>query len=1224
MSFRKYGGVQFSSTNNYVYSQFTSSNTLGTTKFGYDNTTLPTLSVFNVDEAYIARLHIQDYIMFSDGSTQTTAYVSTDVPLLNANNVFTGANNTFNDITTHNIFVEPGYSITLRDASDNTSTSTLAQSAYTCLITNNAANGKISLQTRLNTGDPGVENIYCENGNHAVLQSDPSLSNPAIVDCLDEQITLYGNTPVVDTPPMSGDNSNKIATTGWVSDALDLSSYPTLAANNVFTGSNTFNAVTINTTSSSSYKLTLQDGSNNTTLVQSGATLTLANNVTSGSVVVSTNTSGGAPSNTLTLSSATTSLSSTNLSFTGTETHNSAATFNNNLTITSGYTLQILDDTTTPIGLKIYTSGGGNGNIWIEAVSNTTSGTRLNLNTSPVSGSSVTNMYLQNGNTVGIEGAASKGIYLTDGNINFYSDTVTFNNSTNAVTFKAGWLVSNTVSSVTYGTQAFQNLNTFAIQSTTNNGAISLGTKGSGTTNTTHLYMSGDTTAYIQGSTGKVECTGDQVNLYSASTVPTMTNGPTYPSSTTTQIASVGYVNAAISGGTSGYALLSASNLFTGTTNTFNAVTINTTSGSKLTLQDGSNNTTLVQSGATLTLANNVTSGSVVVSTNNSVGTSSNTLTATSNGLTVLRAVGQSAISEFIVKDSSGQQKSIEYIPQSTSQSVNPIIQADDAVMVAKGSSIDTNNSLSITNWSSTANGLRLANDSNTLTYSTNTLALTSSGLTYSGAAATFNTYVKITSGGSCQALNVGGGVGADFRVVNSNNNNQYTQWYQNGTASSFTTYSGGTLNFGDTAGTYLSVASSNVTIPNGATLQILGPNPTPVVGLKIYTSGGGNGNIWIEAVSTSSSGTRLNFNTAPAGGSSVNNMYLQNGNTVGIQAALNKGISLTDGNINFYSDTVTFNNTINGVTFKGGWIVSDSTSSYGTQAFQGGNTFTIQSTSYNGIIKLNTKGASPDTTEYNHLYMSGDNTAYIQGSTGKVECNSDQVNLYSASAVPTMTVQPTYPSSNSTQIASVGYVNSAINTQVLFVRGYKYFTSTNSGFGLCSIKFTFTNVSTITTSDTYTCRFTIRYDYNTSSSDNPNSTNSYTAYYGYLVMFPGRITGNIYVNGYLNNNFSSSSSSTTSSAYTAANRFYWTDDYVNKYSNPTSTAPSDVLIPIAQPSQSTPAISVTLYNPVYNATSPTAYNLSISVYFEVVNSSNSSLGVSASTSGFDNVQKTF
>jgi hypothetical protein len=232
------------------------------------------------------------------------------------------------------------------------------------------------------------------------------------------------------------------------------------------------------------------------------------------------------------------------------------------------------------------------------------------------------------------------------------------------------------------------------------------------------------------------------------------------------------------------------------------------------------------------------------------------------------------------------------------------------------------------------------------------------------------------------------------------------------------------------------------------------------------------------------------------------------------------------------------------------------------------------------------------------------------------------------------MAHEPIYPSSNRLQIASVGYVTDAINNSsaspVLFVRGYKFVSTSNSAAGLCSIKFSFTNVSSLLNYETYTCRVTIRYDFSTTDSPGDPSTNSYTTYYGTLVMFPARLTNNssTSVNGTLNNTYTDMNGLTTYTAYASPNRFYWTDNYVNTYANPTSTIPDPVVIRVTQPAQSTPAINIVLYNPLITSlnTNPSAYNLTISVYIEVVNSGNSSLGVSASTSGFPTgaVQKTF
>ena len=127
---------------------------------------------------------------------------------------------------------------------------------------------------------------------------------------------------------------------------------------------------------------------------------------------------------------------------------------------------------------------------------------------------------------------------------------------------------------------------------------------------------------------------------------------------------------------------------------------------------------------------------------------------------------------------------------------------------------------------------------------------------------------------------------------------------------------------------------------------------------------------------------------------------------------------------------------------------------------------------------------------------------------------------LILGTSVATMQTSPTYPD-NSNKLATTSFVTSAIsNNNNLSFRGYIYMLNQSTNL-IGNLNINFTNGSTLKFDDTFTIRFSIRYDYNTASQ---GQSIYYNSYYGNLMVFQNRVITNngtyqAYLNGALNTN---------------------------------------------------------------------------------------------------------
>lgn len=150
------------------------------------------------------------------------AYLSSNVALLNRTlQTFTGANK-FNLSSTQAL----GTNFNLEAPTGGT-ISRLNQSTTGLIISNNDVSQNITLRTRTAANVLTI-GFQCQNGNTAFMQGD-----------LLNRITITGaTTPTISTQAPSGSNDLSIANTAWIN--TKLTDYATLAGTQTFTGVNTF------------------------------------------------------------------------------------------------------------------------------------------------------------------------------------------------------------------------------------------------------------------------------------------------------------------------------------------------------------------------------------------------------------------------------------------------------------------------------------------------------------------------------------------------------------------------------------------------------------------------------------------------------------------------------------------------------------------------------------------------------------------------------------------------------------------------------------------------------------------------------------------------------------------------------------------------------------------------------------------------------------------------
>jgi hypothetical protein len=169
------------------------------------------------------------------------------------------------------------------------------------------------------------------------------------------------------------------------------------------------------------------------------------------------------------------------------------------------------------------------------------------------------------------------------------------------------------------------------------------------------------------------------------------------------------------------------------------------------------------------------------------------------------------------------------------------------------------------------------------------------------------------------------------------------------------------------------------------------------------------------------------------------------------------------------------------------------------------------------------------------------------------------------------------------------------------------------------SLNINFTNGSTLKIDDTFTIRFSIRYDYNTASQ---GQSIYYNSYYGNLIVFPNRVITNngtyqAYLNGALNTN---TTYSYVDATICPSGRYIWGENYANTQAiNGSNFATNPVFLTFENQASTT-----ITFNLPFTATGTSVCTLS--VYLELINNCNSTqTTISTSGSGFfDTVQKTF
>lgn len=153
------------------------------------------------------------------------SYLSPNVALLNRNpQTFSGVSNFTNNIQSF-------LNILCTSSGGNGTQTRLSQTNNGFSITNNSNSQFIVLQSRTAAG-VGVNGLVVSTGNTAYLQGD-----------LNNRLTITGSTtPTISTQAPALSNDLSLANTAWVN--TKLTGYADLDANNVFTGSNTFNTGT--------------------------------------------------------------------------------------------------------------------------------------------------------------------------------------------------------------------------------------------------------------------------------------------------------------------------------------------------------------------------------------------------------------------------------------------------------------------------------------------------------------------------------------------------------------------------------------------------------------------------------------------------------------------------------------------------------------------------------------------------------------------------------------------------------------------------------------------------------------------------------------------------------------------------------------------------------------------------------------------------------------------
>lgn len=242
---------------------------------------------------------------------------------------------------------------------------------------------------------------------------------------------------------------------------------------------------------------------------------------------------------------------------------------------------------------------------------------------------------------------------------------------------------------------------------------------------------------------------------------------------------------------------------------------------------------------------------------------------------------------------------------------------------------------------------------------------------------------------------------------------------------------------------------------------------------------------------------------------------------------------------------------------------------------------------------------------------------------TNSFSCNGTNSTIkgpavFSSTTAPTSAQSPALASNDSSnKIPTTAWVQTAIAANAsgpLFFRANLNQQPTVSGTATLNINF---NGSVANINDSFIIRYTIRYDFNTSST---GQSLYYMSYYGNMTVWPRRvITNNGSVSVLLNGSINGNTSYTYNDATKAPlGRYIWVENYSNtQVTNPLNFANDPVGLSFFDQTQMSFLFSVPYV-------APASSSCSLGVSFELINTCSSTLTISAASIGFSNVNKNF
>jgi hypothetical protein len=198
------------------------------------------------------------------------------------------ATQTFTGTNTFDLQVSLNVGALYNDSGGGPSATSINQNGTACQISNTHNSGSVRLNTRNSSGVSQI-NVYAINGNRGGLRGDSGNT----IDITGTQATIGGTSvPKITTQPLTGSNTNEIASTAFVKNQA----YAQLAGTQTFTGQNTFALSGLEVILNGGCLFNdILLGASSTIINQSGVVCSVANNHDLGSVTLSTRTSLGIP-----------------------------------------------------------------------------------------------------------------------------------------------------------------------------------------------------------------------------------------------------------------------------------------------------------------------------------------------------------------------------------------------------------------------------------------------------------------------------------------------------------------------------------------------------------------------------------------------------------------------------------------------------------------------------------------------------------------------------------------------------------------------------------------------------------------------------------------------------------------------------------------------------------------------------------------------------------------